>query len=138
MTPGLISRFDSWTVRPTTRWGRGCGCRRRRGGSCPAWRRHRNTEVCALLAHLPLHGFLASWSKLLCAVLILFILHCRSGGVKGVLARTHQWRTQPDARWGKLDRPGGNLSLALVMTEVIHCLIRIRCVDLSGEGQYLI
>lgn len=23
----------------------------------------------------------------------------KSGGVKGVLARTHQWRTQPDARW---------------------------------------
>lgn len=53
MTLGLISRFDSWTARPTTRWGRGCGCRRRRGGSCPASCRHRSTEVCALLAHFP-------------------------------------------------------------------------------------
>lgn len=53
MTPGLISRFDSWTARPTTRWGRGCGCRRRRrrGVSFPAWRRRRSTEVRALLAH---------------------------------------------------------------------------------------
>jgi len=53
MTPGLISRFDSWTAWRTTRRGRGCGCRRRRrhGGSCPAWRRHRSTEVRALLAH---------------------------------------------------------------------------------------
>lgn len=51
MTPGLISRFDSWTARPTTRRGRGCGCRRRRGVSLPAWRRHRSTVVRALLAH---------------------------------------------------------------------------------------
>jgi len=51
MTPGLISRFDSWTAWRTTRRGRGCGCRRRRGGSCPAWRRHRSTEVSALLPH---------------------------------------------------------------------------------------
>jgi len=51
MTPGLMSRFDSWTAWRTTRRGRGCGCRRRHGGSCPAWRRHRSTEVRALLAH---------------------------------------------------------------------------------------
>ena len=51
MTPGLISRFDSWTAWRTTRRGRGCGCRRRRGGSCPAWRRHRSTEVSALLPY---------------------------------------------------------------------------------------
>ena len=68
----------------------------------------------------PRHRFLASWSKFLCAALISFILHCRPGGVEGVLARTHQWRTQPDARWGKLDRPGRNLSLALLVTEDIH------------------
>lgn len=68
------------------------------------------------------------------SALILFVLHCRPGGVEGVLARTHQWRTQPDACWGKLDRPARDLSLALLMTEDIHCLICIRCVDLSGEG----
>lgn len=23
----------------------------------------------------------------------------KPGGIEGVLARTHQWRSQPDARW---------------------------------------
>jgi hypothetical protein len=52
MTPGLISRFDSWTARRR----RAFGCRRHRGGSCPAWPRRRSTKVRALsIGTLPRH-----------------------------------------------------------------------------------